>query len=74
MWLHLEYRLKYYVLFSRVEPLYQHVICTTHASLSFIGLPWQVIPFPLMELQSKWVARVLSGHSQLPSRSVSDHT
>ena len=28
----------------------------------------QVIPFPLFELQSKWVARVLSGRIVLPSK------
>lgn len=29
---------------------------------------FQVIPFPLFELQSKWVARVLSGRIKLPSK------
>ena len=52
----------------RVQPLYQHVFCTENPTLSFIGLPWHVVPFPMMELQSKWVASVLSGNSQLPSR------
>ena len=28
----------------------------------------QVIPFPLFELQSKWVAGVLSGRIKLPSK------
>jgi hypothetical protein len=28
----------------------------------------QVIPFPLFELQSKWVAGVLSGRVKLPSK------
>lgn len=28
---------------------------------------FQVVPFPLCEFQSKWIARVLSGQSLLPS-------
>lgn len=28
----------------------------------------QVIPFPLVEIQSKWVASVLSGRVELPSQ------
>uniref|UniRef100_A0A0D9XM93 Flavin-containing monooxygenase n=1 Tax=Leersia perrieri TaxID=77586 RepID=A0A0D9XM93_9ORYZ len=52
-----------------VDPLYKHVFPLEVAPhLSFIGLPWKVIPFPLFELQSKWVARVLSGRVKLPSR------
>ncbi|KAH7862601.1 hypothetical protein Vadar_007012 [Vaccinium darrowii] len=36
-------------------------------SLSFVGLPWKVVPFPLCELQSKWIADVSSGRVSLPS-------
>lgn len=51
-----------------VDPLYKHVFPPEVAPhLSFIGLPWKVIPFPLFELQSKWVAGVLSGRVKLPS-------
>eukprot|EP00882_Tetradesmus_deserticola_P012132 GHRQ01012855.1.p1 GENE.GHRQ01012855.1~~GHRQ01012855.1.p1 ORF type:complete len:166 (+),score=39.86 GHRQ01012855.1:60-500(+) len=35
--------------------------------LSFIGLPWRVVPFPMFELQSKLCARLLSGRATLPS-------
>ena len=53
----------------RVGLLLQHVIAIRQApTLSFVGLPWQDIPFPLIELQSKWIARVLSGCTNLPSR------
>uniref|UniRef100_J3N4R7 Flavin-containing monooxygenase n=2 Tax=Oryza brachyantha TaxID=4533 RepID=J3N4R7_ORYBR len=52
-----------------VGPLYKHVFPPEVAPhMSFIGLPWKVIPFPLFELQSKWVAGVLSGRIKLPSR------
>ncbi|XP_031502628.1 flavin-containing monooxygenase FMO GS-OX-like 5 [Nymphaea colorata] len=53
---------------NRVGPLYKHVFPPSLApSLSFIGIPWKVYPFPLFELQSKWVAGVLSGRISLPS-------
>ncbi|KAK9103174.1 hypothetical protein Sjap_020428 [Stephania japonica] len=53
---------------NRVGPLYQHVFPPALAPwLSFIGLTWKVIPFLLCELQSKWVAGVLSGRIPLPS-------
>ncbi|XP_006366746.1 flavin-containing monooxygenase FMO GS-OX-like 4 isoform X1 [Solanum tuberosum] len=54
---------------NRVGPLYKHVFPPTFApSLSFVGLPWKVIPFFLCELQSKWIAGVLSGRISLPSK------
>ncbi|GAA0175438.1 oxygenase [Lithospermum erythrorhizon] len=53
---------------NRVGPLYKHVFPPMLAPwLSFVGLPWKVIPFPLCELQSKWIASVLSGQVSLPS-------
>ncbi|KAF6152409.1 hypothetical protein GIB67_038032 [Kingdonia uniflora] len=54
---------------NRVGPLYQHIFPPFLAPwLSFVGLPWKIIPFPMFELQSKWVAGVLSGRIQLPSQ------
>ncbi|KAL9860904.1 putative flavin monooxygenase, FAD/NAD(P)-binding domain superfamily [Arabidopsis thaliana] len=53
---------------NRVGPLYKHVFPPALSpGLSFIGLPWQVIPFPMFELQRKWVAAVLTGRVSLPS-------
>ncbi|CAH8313078.1 unnamed protein product [Eruca vesicaria subsp. sativa] len=54
---------------NRVGPLYKHVFAPAFApSLSFIGLAWKVLPFHLFELQSKWIAGVLSGRVRLPSK------
>ncbi|KAM3308691.1 flavin-containing monooxygenase FMO GS-OX-like 4 isoform X2 [Capsicum chacoense] len=54
---------------NRVGPLYKHVFPPAFApSLSYVGLPWKVIPFFLCELQSKWIAAVLSGRISLPSK------
>lgn len=53
-----------------VAPLYKHIFHPSWApTLSFIGLPWKVVPFPQFELQSRWVARCLSGRVKLPLRS-----
>ncbi|KAI3830392.1 hypothetical protein MKX03_033504 [Papaver bracteatum] len=50
-----------------VGPLYQHIFPPVLApGLSFIGIPWMALPFPTFELQSKWVAGVLSGRVSLP--------
>ncbi|KDP25636.1 hypothetical protein JCGZ_20792 [Jatropha curcas] len=52
---------------NRVGPLYQHVFPPVLAPwLSFVGLPWKVAPFPLIELQCKWIAGVLSGRIAIP--------
>lgn len=54
---------------NRVGPLYKHVFPPSLAPwVSFVGLPWKVIPFPLVELQSKWIAGILSGRIALPSQ------
>ena len=53
---------------NAVGPLYEHVFPPSVApSLSFVGLPWKVVPFPQFELQSRWIARALS-RGRLPSR------
>uniref|UniRef100_A0A2P2M771 Flavin-containing monooxygenase n=1 Tax=Rhizophora mucronata TaxID=61149 RepID=A0A2P2M771_RHIMU len=54
---------------NRVGPIYKDVFPPIFApSLSFVGLPWKVLPFPLFEFQSKWIAGVLSGRIVLPSQ------
>ncbi|XVF51689.1 hypothetical protein PTKIN_Ptkin04bG0204700 [Pterospermum kingtungense] len=52
---------------NRVGPLYKHVFPPALAPcLSFVGLPLKVIPFVMCELQSKWIAAILSGRIALP--------
>ncbi|KAK9749240.1 hypothetical protein RND81_02G112000 [Saponaria officinalis] len=47
---------------NRVGLLYKHVFPPDLAPwLSFVGLPQKTLIFDMMELQSKWIARVLSG-------------
>ncbi|ONK73789.1 uncharacterized protein A4U43_C04F35380 [Asparagus officinalis] len=52
---------------NRVGPLYKHVFPPHLAPyLSFVGLLSKVIIFMSIDLQAKWVARVLSGKISLP--------
>ncbi|XVE65042.1 hypothetical protein DITRI_Ditri07aG0150300 [Diplodiscus trichospermus] len=54
---------------NRVGPLYKHIFPPALAPcLAFVGIPWNVAPFPLFEFQSKWVAGVLSDRITLPSQ------
>lgn len=54
---------------NRVGPLYKHVFPPSLAPwLSFVGLPWKIAPFPQFELQSIWIAGILSGRISLPSK------
>ena len=53
----------------RVNDVYQHIFYTPHPTLSFLGLPMKVLPFPLLEAQAAVIARVWSGRIQLPSKS-----
>ncbi|KAA8519422.1 hypothetical protein F0562_013703 [Nyssa sinensis] len=54
---------------NRVGPLYKHVFPPEFGPcLSFVGIPYQVILFHMIELQSKWIAYVLSGKLLLPSK------
>ncbi|KAK9749239.1 hypothetical protein RND81_02G111900 [Saponaria officinalis] len=53
---------------NRVGPLYKHVFPPDFAPrLSFLGLPQKIIIFDMMELQSKWIAKALSGKVHLPT-------
>ncbi|CAI8607500.1 unnamed protein product [Vicia faba] len=53
---------------NRVGPLYKHVFPPSLAPcLSFIGLTYRETIFNVIELQAKWVARVLSGKILLPT-------
>ncbi|KAK9862092.1 hypothetical protein WJX84_002278, partial [Apatococcus fuscideae] len=53
---------------SSIEPLYRHLFPPTAApTLALLALPWRVVPFPLAQLQARWVARVLSGKVAPPT-------
>lgn len=54
---------------NRVGPLFEHVFPASllAPSLSFVGIPIRVIAPWFFEGQARWVARVLSGRSELPA-------
>ncbi|KAF8389753.1 hypothetical protein HHK36_024272 [Tetracentron sinense] len=53
---------------DRVGPLHEHTFPPSLApSLSFVGIPRKIIPFPFFESQAKWIAQLLSGKRTLPS-------
>lgn len=53
---------------QRVNNVYQHIFYIADPSLTFLTLPWNIVPFPTAEAQSAAVARVFAGRLDLPSR------
>jgi hypothetical protein len=53
--------------YTRTQNLYQHIFYAPLPTLSFIGLPQRVVPFPISESQAAVIARFLSGRLALPS-------
>ncbi|CAK7207516.1 monooxygenase [Sporothrix eucalyptigena] len=53
---------------SFVPGLYDHLLRADDPTLAFLGIPQRVVPFPVAEAQSAWVARLYSGRCPLPSK------
>ena len=51
-----------------VFPLYQYFFSINDPSLAFIGLSYNVVPFPMFYLQAQWYANVFSDKIALPSK------
>lgn len=51
---------------NRVTHLFKHIFAVKNPTLSFIGLCFNVCPFPLFSLQAQFVTAVLSGVKTLP--------
>ncbi|KAL7533638.1 hypothetical protein ACHAWF_004567 [Thalassiosira exigua] len=57
----------------RVQPLYEQLWHARYPSLSFIGLPHSVLPFPLFEMQSSAViSQLLNQAGSIPLPSLSE--
>ena len=58
-----------------VHPLWLDAICIRAPRLAFIGLPFQVVPFPLMQMQSRLFGHLLSGRMEwpTPAEMLADH-
>ncbi|XP_069693152.1 uncharacterized protein [Periplaneta americana] len=56
----------------RVMPLYKHLIHTEMPTMCFVGLPFQVLPFPLFHFQIQYFIKTLDGSITLPSKEEMD--
>ncbi|KAI1841803.1 hypothetical protein JX266_011980 [Neoarthrinium moseri] len=54
---------------SYARHLYEHILYIDDPTLAFLGIPQRVVPFPVSEAQSAYVARVWAGRLPVPSRS-----
>ena len=50
-----------------MHSLYKHIFYIDKPSLSFVGIPWAIVPFPVMHQQAGYIAAVLGGLTSLPS-------
>lgn len=50
----------------KVHGLYEHLFSATDPSLSFVGLPFSIVPFPFFYVQALWIASTIQGDSALP--------
>ena len=50
----------------RVRPLYKHLFHARRPSMSFVGVPNGIAPFPLFDRQVQMVVAVISGRVKLP--------
>lgn len=53
----------------RLRGLYHHLFAAADPTLSFVGLPFSVVPFPLFSLQCEYIASVLRETTLLPPAS-----
>lgn len=54
---------------NHVGPLYRDIVSPAYPTLGFIGLPYLVIPFPLCEVQARYLAAMWFGAAALPAES-----
>ena len=50
----------------KVANLYNQLFSISHPTLAFVGLPFNVVPFPMFYLQAEWISAVYSGKKHLP--------
>ena len=49
-----------------VQPLYRDLLHCEYDSLALVGVPFRVVPFPLFEVQAKWLAQLWAGRFAAP--------
>ncbi|CAL4065070.1 unnamed protein product, partial [Meganyctiphanes norvegica] len=61
-----------YVEDNQVKPLYKHLIHTTFPSMAFIGIPFQICPFPMFHYQVMFFVKSFIDDIKLPSKQEMD--
>ncbi|KAM0335106.1 hypothetical protein ACHAQA_000141 [Verticillium albo-atrum] len=51
---------------SYARNLYEHVLYIDDPTLAFIGIPQRIVPFPIAEAQTAWVARLWAARLPVP--------
>lgn len=54
---------------SIAHHLYHHMLYIPDPTMAFIGIPQRIVPFPIAEAQTAWVARLWAGRLPLASQS-----
>ena len=53
---------------NRVTPVYKHTFNPLHPTMAFVGLPFELLPFPFFDYQVRCIESVWSGRCCLPDR------
>jgi len=51
---------------NTVSPLYKHLIHCYYPTMAFIGIPYQVCPFPFFDMQIRYFLSSLEGNFRVP--------
>ncbi|KAB7507516.1 Flavin-containing monooxygenase FMO GS-OX-like 1 [Armadillidium nasatum] len=51
---------------NQVKTLYKHMINSAFPTMSFIGIPFQICPFPLFDVQAQYIVQLIEGNIQMP--------
>ncbi|KAF4120882.1 Flavin-binding monooxygenase-like [Geosmithia morbida] len=54
---------------SHVQHLYEQILYIDDPTIAFIGVPQRIVPFPVAQAQSAWVARIWAGRLTFPPTS-----
>ncbi len=56
----------------QIQPLYKHLVHTAFPTMSVIGVPIKILPFPVFDVQIRYVCSYLTGKFKLPSTAEMD--
>eukprot|EP00045_Choanoeca_perplexa_P004114 m.35577 g.35577 ORF g.35577 m.35577 type:complete len:427 (-) comp12402_c0_seq2:41-1321(-) len=52
---------------KRIQGLYRHLLSIKEPSLAFIGIPIKIVPFPMFDLQARWLHHLWTHPETVPS-------